>query len=182
MKIDILDNLMLWEHEKLCVVGCLGKLESGLEEIPKKLHGWDFANVEYNADSEFLGGFRLKPTIDITIEKNSTKETHIMAYSLQRESCVKNVRDATTKIGFRYLFPAAQFAVSKLSNALIEIETYNTCKNIAKATGDDVELVCGAIRYTHFLTYYKKIPQETSIMLAAKAFNLPFFGKTYYKQ
>ena len=103
-------KLVIFEHEKLCVVGCIGNLRNPLEQFDElyKNESVEFAPVRNEENRKFLAAFSFNPVVDITLAQY-LHESSIVTYSLDKDGSKSFVEDIIKRSGFILSEPDKNF-------------------------------------------------------------------------
>ena len=167
-------KLVIFEHKKLCVVGCIGNLRNPLEQFDElyKNESIEFAPVRNEENRKFLAAFSFNPVIDITLAQY-LRESSIVTYSLDKNGSKSFVEDIIKRSGFIPSEPDKDFIESiGREVSLVETTTYNLCTSISQLLSQDLDKVFGAVRYCNFLKQYRGLSEEDGFRLAKDRFGL----------
>lgn len=176
VKRSIEDKFVVWEYERLCILGLIGRLETPLERLNEYELNIEFAPVKKEFANgrtrDFLAGFCFDPLVDVTIVKTQN-DSSIVTYSLDKKRSKKLVDELVQKSGFIPYEPEENFIeVIEYDIELLETETYEICKKISQLANMSFENTFGMIRYANFLHRYKGFSMHDSLEEASKKFNL----------
>jgi len=175
LKRSIENNLVIWEYEKLAVLGVYGRLDKPLEEIIELYNDsqLEFGRVKKEPNRDFLAAFYFEPPIDVTLVKTEGNEGSIVTYSLDRGESKKLIDKMVEISGLIIHKPEMDF-IETIENEVryIETLTYEKCRQIPEYLNADLERIFGAVHYANFLNKYKGFSQEDSMKMAADRFSV----------
>ncbi len=175
-------NFVIWEYEKLCVLGLL-MYPSSLEKIAQLRQGssLEFAPVRKEEGREFLAGISFDPAADITIAQYLFESSLVM-YSIDKERSRVFAEDLGKKCGFLSFPPDKRFIKTlEREIEMVEMRTYDMCSSISRAIHKKLENVFGAIRYMNFLKMYQGLSDSESRKKASQKFDIPEFSDERYE-
>ncbi len=170
-------NFVIWEYEKLCVLGLL-MYPPSLEKITqlRQEMSLEFAPVRKEEGREFLAGISFNPVADITIAQYLI-ESSLVIYSVDKERSRVFAEDLGKRYGF-ISFPPDQPFIKTLEREIemVEMRTYDLCVSISQSIHKKLEDVFGAVRYVNFLERYRGLSGSESRKKASQRFNIPEFA------
>ncbi|MBI2583336.1 MAG: hypothetical protein HYW25_01595 [Candidatus Aenigmarchaeota archaeon] len=181
-------ELVARRHERLHVIGVLGRLDVPLERVRELYKGemrmdvpigtsvypTEIAPVkeEPQYGRDFLACFHFTPPVDITLARAYDGESSIVTYSLDDSRARQLIRDITRNIGFVPSPPTPDFVRRVEEGFEIERLIYYTLEAMAGMARASLESAFGAVHYSNFLHRYWGLSKEEGIRRASKRFGV----------
>jgi hypothetical protein len=166
---------IIWNYERLWVIGCLGSSRLTLDKIPELYvckygkDGIEFGRPDYSGNREFMAVFHFFPHIDATLVRLPHSEISIVTYSLDKQESGRLIDRLADVAELASNLPNSEFRETiGREIATVEVANYNLARKINALAGIDFETAFALPRYVNFLFRYKGMNTEMAVAEAGK--------------